>query len=119
MTSMLCTEHVQMLHASAISDEVIRQRGYRSITSAAELRSLGFAASQCRAPGLLLPLWTTAGDNPLHIYRPDNPRVLEDKSAQRGADGLYPNKVIKYELPRRRGRPPGLPAELPALAGRP
>ena len=96
----LSPHHLAMLHASAISDLVIQARGYRTIHSAEELRRLGFAASQCRLPGLLLPLWTTAGDNALPVYRPDNPRVIEDKSASRGSDGLYPNKVIKYELPR-------------------
>ena len=59
---MLNAEHTRVLREeSGISDEVIRQRGYRSITAAAELRALGFAEAQCRPPGLLLPLWSTDG----------------------------------------------------------
>ena len=59
---MLNADHTRMLREeSGISDEIIRQRGYRSISDAAELRALGFAPAQCRPPGLLLPLWTTDG----------------------------------------------------------
>ena len=62
---MLNAEHTRVLREeSGISDEVIRQRGYRSITEAAELRALGFAEAQCRPPGLLLPLWSTDGGGP-------------------------------------------------------
>lgn len=64
---------------SGIGDEAIRARGYRSISEHGELRELGFAPAQCRAPGLLLPLWTTDGGNGHYVYRPDTPRVYEDK----------------------------------------
>ena len=90
--------HYEMLKASAIGDEVIRERGYRTVTDAAELRTLGFSVAQERAPGLLLPLHTTDGQTPVHIYRPDNPRVIEDKR-HRERDGAYRQKVIKYEMP--------------------
>ncbi|HPL79572.1 MAG TPA: hypothetical protein PKY40_11230, partial [Burkholderiaceae bacterium] len=73
----LSDAHLKMLRdESGIADAVIQARGYRTIDDPAELRKLGFAPSQCRAPGLLLPLWTTDGQNGMHVYRPDNPRVL-------------------------------------------
>lgn len=79
---------------SGISPEVIAARGYRSITDAAELHGLGFAPSQCRAPGLLIPLHHVSTDIftkdncPARFqYRPDEPR-LNDKG-----------HTIKYETP--------------------
>jgi hypothetical protein len=95
----LSQSHYDMLKASAISDDVIRERGYRTITDAAELRELGFSRSQERAPGLLLPLHDTLGKTPIYVYRPDNPRVHEDKK-HRDESGQYKNKVIKYEMPK-------------------
>ncbi len=94
----LSEKHLQMLHESAITNEVIAARGYKTISEASELRQLGFAPAQCQSPGLLLPLWTTDGEQ-LAVYRPDNPRVVEDKS-KRNPDKTYPNKVIKYEFPK-------------------
>ena len=114
--SQLSPQHLSMLHASAISDSVILARGYRTVTSLADLRALGFAPAQCRVPGLLLPLWTTDGSPGLAVYRPDNPRVLELKSNPREPGGAYPNKVIKYEMPKGAGVrldcPPGCQASL-------
>jgi hypothetical protein len=109
----LSPEHLKALHASAISDEVIQARGYRTITDPAELSQLDFAPSQCRVPGLLLPVWTTDGSKSLYVFRPDNPRVVENRT-KRNPDGTYPNKVIKYEMPKAAGvrldcPPPCLP----------
>lgn len=95
----LAQRHYEMLKASAIADDVIKERGYKTITQAEELRPLGFAPSQERVPGLLIPLHATDGKTPLYVYRPDNPRVFEDKK-QREADGSYKQKVIKYEMPK-------------------
>ena len=91
--------HLAALHASAISDEVIISRGYRTVRSNDELRKFGFAPAQCKVPGLLLPVHTTDGGNGLAVYRPDNPRVLEDRS-KRNPDGTHPCKVLKYEFPK-------------------
>ena len=97
-------EHYRILaEESGISDDIIRRRGYRSISDAAELRELGFAPAQCRPPGLLLPLWTTDGNNGLYVYRPDNPRVVEDKRKGKLPDGTYHQRVIKYEQPQGEG----------------
>lgn len=99
-TGDLAQHHVEMLKKSAISDEVIRERGYKTITTTAELQSFGFSPAQCRAPGLLLPLHGTDGSAPFAVYRPDNPRVFDDKD-HRNPDGTYRQKVIKYEMPKR------------------
>lgn len=89
----LSDAHRAQLRASAIADDVIRERGYRSV-NAAEVRHLKtehgiqmFSNSQCRS-GLLIPLHATDGSNSLYVLRPDNPRVTDD------------GKVIKYEFPR-------------------
>ena len=126
---MLNAEHTRVLREeSGISDEVIRQRGYRSISQAAELRALGFAEAQCRPPGLLLPLWSTDGkkgpgsrgqgpgeegsalepgtwnlEPASYVYRPDNPRVVEDRRKGKLPDGTYQQRVIKYEQPQGEG----------------
>ena len=96
------SHHRVLAVGSAISDEVIRQRGYRTVTDAAELRELGFAPSQCRPPGLLLPLWTPDGGNGRYVFRPDNPRVIEDRKSKL-PDGTYKQRVIKYEQPQGEG----------------
>ncbi len=95
----LSQQHYQMLKASVISDEVIKERGYRTITNEKDLSALGFSPAQERAPGLLLPLHSTDGQTPLYVYRPDNPRVIEDKT-KRNPDGTFKQKVIKYEMPK-------------------
>lgn len=100
MISALSDAHRIILHKSAITDEVIAARGYRSINETGELEKLGFARFQCRVPGLVLPLHTTDGGNSLYIYRPDNPRVVEQKQKGKLRDGTYPNRVIKYEIPK-------------------
>ncbi len=45
--------HLDQLWGSGISDEVITERGYRSVTNKAELASLGFGSNQQRVPALL------------------------------------------------------------------
>ncbi len=95
----LSQQHYAMLKASAISDEVIKERGYRTTIKAKDLQVLGFSSAQQRVPGLLLPLHTTDGQTPLDVYRPDFPRVIEDKK-KRNPDGSFKQKVIKYEMPK-------------------
>jgi hypothetical protein len=84
----LVPEHRRMLeHDSAITPEVIAARGYRTVSSKKELRVLGFSPTQCRVPGLLIPIYPPGGTNAGHQFRPDLPRT--------DARG----KVIKYETP--------------------
>ena len=96
-------DHLKALHNdSGISLQVITARGYRTITGLSELLSLGFSRNQCKLPGLLLPVHTTDGDNSLYVYRPDLPRVIEDRS-KRNPDGSYKSHIIKYEIPKDAG----------------
>ena len=77
-----------MLHeGSGLSLEIIDERGYRSISSAAELRALGFSASQARVPALLVPLWDVTGVAAAWSLRPDHPR------------STTAGKISKYEQP--------------------
>lgn len=84
----LLTNHQKLIDDSAISPEVAAERGYRSVTSRAELGRLGFGDKQCRVPALLLPIYGVNGEIVLYQARPDMPRVMD-----RG-------KAIKYETPR-------------------
>ena len=87
-TPKLTQGHFDHLSAgSGISTDVILQRGYQSVLSKGELQSLGFSNTQCRSPGILIPLWGVDGQNVGHVYRADDPRVNT-----RG-------KAIKYEMP--------------------
>ena len=78
-----------LLEESGISSEVVAERGYFTATTKAELAELGFAERQRRAPALVVPMYSPAGDLATHQIRPDVPR--ED------GDG----KAVKYETPAR------------------
>jgi hypothetical protein len=93
----LSPEHLKMLRdESGIADEHILRRGYRTITSSSDLAALGFDAKQARhVPGLLLPVHGTDGTKPLHLYRPNNPRIIQPK---RGSSD--DPKILKYEFPK-------------------
>jgi hypothetical protein len=86
-SAFLLPQHQSMIDASAIAPDVARVRGYRSIERDRDLRALGFADYQCRVPGLLVPLWSTAGVEAGYQFRPDDARV-DDRG-----------KRIKYESP--------------------
>jgi hypothetical protein len=85
----LLPQHAALVSASAISPEVARSRGYRSVTKRSELRKLGFGERQCSVPALLIPVWDVAGQIGTYQIRPDQPRI--------GHDG----KPVKYETPGR------------------
>jgi len=98
-----CPFHMTMLRKSAISDDVIRERGYETLSRTNtdnrpvdRLRRAGFASAvlePARFPGLLIPLYGPTGLRTNPLYRPDRPR----------GDG---GKPCKYEAVR--GRPPVL-----------
>jgi hypothetical protein len=71
----LLVDHYEHLLKSAISPEVMRERGYRTIMGKAELQQLGFRIFQCRIPGILIPLWAPDGSPAGYQYRPDKPRL--------------------------------------------
>src|SRR3990172_5566869 len=50
MSPDLRPQHAALLTASAISDEVAKARGYRSVTVKAELTELGFSSTHARGP---------------------------------------------------------------------
>jgi hypothetical protein len=84
---LLSSQHLEHLLQSGISNEVILERGYRTVVDPQELESLGFAKSQQRVPGILIPLHAPDGTPAGYQYRPDNPRVNSK------------GKAIKYENP--------------------
>lgn len=87
MMAHLHDHHRWMLQVeSGISAKTIAERGYRSVDDPAELIRLGFAPSQAR-PGLLIPLYSTAGVQIGWMLRPNDPRL----------DGH--DKILKYEVP--------------------
>jgi len=87
--SRLSPLHVDHLKHSAISLEVISQRGYQTVVDRKQLEALGFSKQQCHVPGILIPLWGVGGDGIVgYQFRPDNPR-LNSKG-----------KPIKYETPK-------------------
>jgi hypothetical protein len=85
----LLQEHLDHLKGSALSLEVVRERGYRSELNKAKLKEVGFSTVQQRIPGILIPLHGVDGEVIGHQYRPDNPR----RDSKR-------DRVIKYENPR-------------------
>ncbi len=84
-----------LMSESGILDTVIAERGYYSVegkAGTATLRTLGFPRRQALlVPGLVLPVHTTDGQQPLASYRPDQPAL--------GPDG----RVRKYLLPKGAG----------------
>jgi hypothetical protein len=69
-----------MLRSSAVSDEVIRAREYRTVRDPAVLRSLRFSVTPAkRVPGLLVPMYNVDGKLTSYQYRPDKPRKRDGK----------------------------------------
>ncbi len=84
----LSPAHRRMLfEGSGIKGRVAVKRGYRTVTSKAELERLGFGRSQRSVPALLMPIFGPAGGIVLYQSRPDEPRI-----GNRG-------KPVKYETP--------------------
>ncbi len=98
----------QLEMESAISPSVIEQRGYFSITSPSEAKELGFSHRQASTvsadyPALIIPYYNTSGQVAVHCMRPDAPRSIDLKKKKKLPDGTYPQKVLKYEMPRGSG----------------
>jgi uncharacterized protein (DUF927 family) len=87
----LADHHYAMLHTgSALTDEVIKTRGYTSMDHPGEVQDLGFSKAQARtAPVLAIPLWDVHGHQSGWQIRPDSPRQMKD------------GKVFKYESPKK------------------
>src|SRR5918998_33473 len=84
----LSPAHRRMLfEESCLSARVAVKRGYRTVTSKAELERLGFGRSQRNVPALLMPIYGPTGEIALYQSRPDEPRI--------GKQG----KPVRYETP--------------------
>ena len=82
----LLQPHRDHLHASGISDEVIKERGYESVFGKTRLADVGFSTAQRRPTGILIPLFAPDGSSAGWQYRPDTPRIQD-------------GKPLKYETP--------------------
>lgn len=78
----LLQHHSDYLTARGIVDnEVITSRGYQSVTDPDDLVSLGFSVTQASyVPGLLLPIFNSAGESAGFEYRADSPRTIGDRT---------------------------------------
>src|SRR5215218_2100895 len=77
----------QLVEESGIAPQVIVDRGYRTVTTKAELKRLGFSKTQQLAPALVIPMYGPTGELVTHQIKPDSPRKDRD------------GKPIKYETP--------------------
>lgn len=103
----LLESHYLQLKGSALTDEVIMERGYLTILRATKLKDKGFSNSQGGPPGLLLPVHAPDGSQALCQFRPDNPRTNS-----RG-------KKVKYETPAKAGLRIDVPPRCRAKLGDP
>ena len=84
----LSDDHLRgLLDGSGIAAEVVADRGYRTATSKAQLRRLGFSDHQCNVPALIMPFHDIDGEIRTYHLRPDRPRI--------GKNG----RPTKYEMP--------------------
>jgi hypothetical protein len=88
----LSPSHLDSLRGSGISDDIIRERGYRTVACQSDLMALGFSARQAAAAKnghvLVIPLYGVDGGICGYIARPDSPRI-----------DLKSGKAHKYEFP--------------------
>lgn len=96
----LLQHHLEHLKASGISNEVIHERGYRSVLGKTPLKEAGFSTRQQRPPGILIPLHGVDGSLLPPQYKPDYPR----KDAKRERPIKYENSLgssIRLDIPPR------------------
>jgi hypothetical protein len=105
--SLLSDPHRKLIAASAISEDVASARGYRTVTTRADLERLGFTRGQQNVPALLIPIRGVGGEIASYQVRPDQPRI--DK---RG-------KIVKYETPGKSRMVLDVPPTIRSLAGDP
>ena len=84
--NVLLPHHEKLIELSAILPDVAEARGYRSVTTKAELERLRFGKGQLLVPTLLVPIWGVTGEIVTYQHRPDCPRIRKDKP-------------LKYETP--------------------
>lgn len=96
----LAQHHLELLMASAISSEVIAERGYFTATKRTQLADLGFPRAQQIVPALVIPIRDSLGEIVTYQIRADQPRIGEN------------GRPVKYETPAK--TPPAL--DVPAGA---
>lgn len=106
LTDVLSDLDIAALRASGISDEVIAERGYRSVGERQELLRLGFSARQVRVPALLVPLHDVHGQIAGYAIRPQEPRVID-------------GRTLKYEEPKGSTKRLDVPPRCRSLLGDP
>jgi Protein of unknown function (DUF3631)/Domain of unknown function (DUF3854) len=75
-TRRLSDAHREALRASAISDDVIDERGYFTLRKKLDLAGLGFGPSLQFAPTLVVPSYgVVPGEPPWYLHRPDDTPV--------------------------------------------
>jgi len=91
------THHRVQLKASAISDDVIAERGYFSVSHKKELVPLGFKASRVPLPAMVIPTHTING-GVIYQLRPDQPRFDNGKARKYE---LQPGLQMHLDVPKR------------------
>jgi uncharacterized protein (DUF927 family) len=87
MKLQLSDEHLaELVEESAISPDLIVQRGCRTVNVKADLERLGFSRSQISVPALVLPWYRPDGSVGLYQMKPKEPRIKD-------------GKPVKYEVP--------------------
>lgn len=77
---MLAERHLRELRDdSGIPEQLIAERGYRTVTDPGELLALGFDDYQARTPCLLVPLHGVDRSNGRYAIKPDSPRIRDAK----------------------------------------
>jgi hypothetical protein len=102
-------QHAAQLRESGVSEDIIRSRGYRTVTAKAGLRSLGFKDAQCLVPTLLVPIWNVAGEIGLYHHRPDTPRMRSGKPAKYEFPAGAAMAVDVHPFIKDKVRDPGVP----------
>jgi hypothetical protein len=90
MIQALSQQHRLHLLQSGLTNAIITQRGYYTVTTQQELAALRFASSQQWVPGLVIPLYRVDGKQAWCQFRPDTPRAENRHGTAR---------IIKYDMP--------------------
>ncbi len=108
--SQLSPEHEAMLlKESGISRRLAEERGYRTVTTKAELGRLGFGSSQRNVPALLIPIYDPTGEIVLYQARPETPRIKKDKPVKYETPGGERMALDVHPAMKKKLRDPSLP----------